>query len=446
MRAFVLMGLVLVGCSDSANGGNGGDGGNGDMAQSPDMRPACNTPGTLALGPKTVSSGYASELGAQIAATASGKVVVTFAGNQDVMSSQVQGVWTLSTDNGATFGAQTEFPAITGTLSRTLITTADPAGNIWTFTAPFHPLFDAYDSLVLYKMGFGSTVFDAGVHAEDPSSVSATGDLRLIRPWMIVKSDGQPLVTWGFGALEGIRAGTTTDEGNTWSRAMVVTNSNLVDFGQPCQAKTGGRVWVVYVTGSTMVPISTRVRWSDDGGLTWPAANTTEVSDPADGPAAHAQPYCVADSGHLYVLYGLASDDPLDITAKNFQRSTVLKVAVSTDGGATFTRHDASDPGAGAKQYAGNLAIDETGQLQLAYYAGDTTGAQLVRSNSTDNGTTFCGAATVQSGLKLENASYGQADSIGRFIGQSFASNAQWLAWVDNSGAVGHVAVAKVTP
>jgi hypothetical protein len=362
------------------------------------------------------------------------------------MSMQAQGVWRLSTDNGVSFGAQTEFPAIPNTISRTLSTTADKDGNIWTFTAPFHPIPDTYDALVLYKMGFGSTIFDAGVHVEDPTPVSSGGDLRLIRPWMIIKSDGKPLVTWGFGALEGIRAAVTPDDGTTWDRAMVVTNSNLVDLGQPCQAKTGGRIWVVYLTGSTMLPISVRVRWSDDGGLTWPDANGAEVSSLALGPAAYSQPYCVADAGHLHVLYGLPSNDPIDFTVKKFQRSRQLMVATSTDGGATFDQHQASDPAAGPLQYGGNLGLDEAGHLQLAYYAGDDTSGKLVRSNSTDNGATFCSAATVQSGLTVEGASYGVAKSVGRFIGQSFAGGAQWLAWVDNSGAAGHVAVAKVTP
>src|SRR5690349_16596424 len=108
MRLFLVIGLVVAGCGDAGNNNNNDGGGSTDQGGA-DLAPSCITPGNVTLGPTVVSSGYASELGAQIAATPAGKVVVTFAGNQDVASNQAQGVWRLSEDNGVTFGAQTEF-------------------------------------------------------------------------------------------------------------------------------------------------------------------------------------------------------------------------------------------------------------------------------------------------------------------------------------------------
>jgi hypothetical protein len=265
---------------------------------------------------------------------------------------------------------------------------------------------------------------------------------------MILRSDGQPLATWGYGSLAGIRAGTTLDGGSTWSRTTVVSNSNLVDLGQPCQAKSGGRVWVVYLTGSTSLPISAQLRWSDDGGVTWPAANVATVSDPADGAVAYAQPYCVSDGTRLYVLYGVAAGDPVDITVKNLQRGKALKLAMSTDGGVSFARSDAADAAAGPTYFAPNLTLESSGALDLVYYAGasvDDPNAKLVRSRSTD-GRTFCSAVDVQTGLTLAISGYGAAKSIGRFIGQTTSDGTQYLSYTDNSGADGHITFAKVSP
>jgi hypothetical protein len=443
-RGVVFVGAILCG------GCNAGSSSAMDMAAPPDliMGPSCATAMGTVTGPRLISTpntqGYVSELGASVAATSQGRVLVTFGGNYMTDSSVVQAAYTLSTDGGNSFGAITEFPPAMGTITRTLVPAADAQGNLWAFTNPIQSF---SGSLILHKLAVGATSFDSGVHVEDPTPINPS-DPRVIRPWMIVRADGQPLVTWGWGSLQGIRAGTTTDGGMTWSRATVVTNSNLVDLGQPCQAKSGGRVWVVYLTGSTSVPITVMVRFSDDGGVTWPDANVVEVDDPTDGPAAYEQPFCVADSGHLWVLYGLAADDPLDITAKNLQRSKALKLAVSTDGGASFSRANAHDPGAGASFYAPNLSLESSGTLDLVYYAGASANdpnATLVRSQATD-GQSFCGAVPIQTGLTLATASYGSSKSIGRFVGVTSVGTTQHLAYVDNSGANGHIAFVQVKP
>jgi hypothetical protein len=442
----LVLGVLLVGACSS-----GGEMSMMDMAASPDliMLPSCATPMGTVSGPKLVSTpnpqSYVSELGGAVAVTPDqSRVLVTFGGNYMLDSSDVQGAFTLSTDGGNSFGAIGQLPIVTATISRTLVSAADPQGNLWVLTNPFSI---AGGSMILYEMAAGASTFNAGVHVEDPTPPNPA-DPRVSRPWVIIRADGQPLVTWDYAQLEGIRAGTTTDGGMTWSRATVVSNSNLVDLGQPCQAKSGGRVWVVYLTGSTSQPISVRVHFSDDGGVTWPAANTAEVDDPADGPASYAQPYCVSDGPHLWVLYGVSWGDPLDLTVKNLQRSKSLKLAVSTDGGATFTRTDAHDPAVGQSFFAPNLALESSGALDLVYYAGATVGdttASLVRSRAAD-GQNFCSAVPIQTGLTLSVSGYGTGKSIGRFVGQTLVGTTQYLAYVDNSGTDGHVAFAKVTP
>ena len=341
--------------------------------------------------------------------------------------------YVFSRDGGATWTAPLAVGDAAGRESSDPVVAADAQGNLYVTWIAFRRSGADATDFVLYvaKAPAGQNKFNKPVTVD----TFASGD----KPWITVTAAGTILVTvMARPAGESVLyAHRSTNGGATWSRTAIFTAAGGAEanFVVPCAPKTGARVWATHLTTEGGSGFGQRLHWSDDDGVTWPAANSKLFADGSSiGPAT-----CAAKGSDVWVGYGQWTVQPADLEAPVDEYHVM-----HTANGTTLTDVVASDS-ATRQQNLGALAIeDATGELALTYYAGDSDGAKgNVRSvRSKDGGKTW-GKSTVVSAPLTFTADRASPKWLGDYFGTVLRGGALFVAYGENGSQLTHVAFSK---
>jgi hypothetical protein len=241
----------------------------------------------------------------------------------------------------------------------------------------------------------------------------------------------------------------TSPDGMAWKRAFITddtTGATFMNLAMVCPPRDGTRLWATYLVLDNSA-ISVRLSYSDDGGSKWSNPGIV-VSAPGE-PVAFDDPMCVAENNEVWVSYGLTMD-MIDFTAGNANKLYAIRLAHSSDGGATIdSRADAEDMAAGKLYMHPQLFRELGGAVDLTYYVGNF--------DMDPNGTFRWSRAAGPSML-----AYGPSVVIDTPI--TFLQSRQTLAWLGdytglyargievymsfavNAAGTSHIAFAKATP
>ena len=343
--------------------------------------------------------------------------------------------YVFSRDGGAMWTAPLAIGDSTGRESSDPVVAADAQGNFYVTWIAFRRSgsTDTSDfALYVAKAPAGQNKFDKPVAVDTFSS----GD----KPWITVTAAGTILVTVmerSSGASSILYAHRSTNGGTTWSRTQIfeAAGGAQANFVVPCAPKTGGRVWATHLTPEGTNGFAQRLHWSDDDGVTWPEASTKLFADGSSvGPAT-----CAAKGSEVWVGYGQWTAQPAS------QESPVDEYHVMhTTNGMTLIDVLASDS-ATKKQNLGALTIeDATGELALAYYAGDSDGLDgAVRSvRSKDGGDTWSKSTAVSAPLTF-TADRASGKWLGDYLGTVLRGGTLFMTYGENILPFTHVAFSK---
>jgi hypothetical protein len=283
----------------------------------------------------------------------------------------------------------------------------------------------------------GTTAFADAVEVTDPAD-EAVAD----KPWIAGQADGTLLVaymrqTGNAGHTSSLVAARSTD-GQAFSSALVVDEGVEINH-LPFVCWSASRVYVTHIRYSRVTEERhVMLRWSMDEGRTWNADDVTEVSLPEEDNAAFDDPGCVASGDDVWVVYGLTSETP---SVDGFGKLDAIRVAHSSEGGETIDdRIDAQDAQAGTYFLHPQLAREDGGALDLAYYAGDAAGdrsASIRWSRAPDAGA-FEPSVVLHEPVTLTDERSG-ARWLGDYFGFAVRGSNLYSAYIDNDGARTHV-------
>jgi hypothetical protein len=341
--------------------------------------------------------------------------------------------YVFSRDGGATWTKPKATGDSTGRESSDPVVASDAQGNFYVTWIAFQRNGGAQPSdFVLYvaKAAAGQNTFGTPVAVDK----FASGD----KPWIAVTPNGTIVVTCmqDSGGSSVLNAHRSTNGGTTWTKSAIFTSAAgaQANFIVPCAPKTGTRLWATHlsVEGSGLLQ---RLHWSDDDGVTWPAANTkTYGVNSSITPAT-----CVAKGSDVWIGYGQWTSNPASAEAPVDEYHVI-----HTNNGTTLTDVVASDAKP-KQQNLGSLALDETsGELALTYYAGDSDGATgNVRSvRSTDSGKTWSASKAVSADL-LFTADRASQKWLGDYIGTVLRNGSLYVTYGENQESFTHVAFSK---
>jgi hypothetical protein len=338
---------VTITVSSSSTGGAGSTSGTGGSVGNP----------VISLSPLT---NFDSET--SVAAASNGFVAAAWIA---VESSGLSNIgYAISMDGGATFGGPQMIMSPDGRISSDPVLTADAAGDFFLTWVGYRPGMNGMTTdmhIYVAEAAAGSTTFAAPVEASDPTDTASYD-----KPWILALPGGGLVVTYERDAPPddfGLVAARSPD-GATWQQAFVAESPMGDDF-RNLAAKGGSRVWVTYVSDSTF-GVSIELVHSDDGGATWSAE--TEVSLPSEQ-VAFEDPNCVAQGNDVWVSYGL-TQGPQDMTTQNTDKLDAIRVAHTSDGVTIDYRVNAEDTKAGKLFLLPQMAIEDSGALDVTFYAG----------------------------------------------------------------------------
>ncbi len=340
--------------------------------------------------------------------------------------------YVFSTDSGTTWTKPKTVGDASGRESSDPVIAVDPQGNFYvTWIAFMRDMAGNASDFVLYvsKAAAGQKTFGTPVSVD----TFASGD----KPWITVTAAGTILVTCMqmAGSSAVLNAHRSTDKGATWSKSPIFTSTagNQANFIVPCAPKTGTRIWASHLSVET--DLLQRLHWSDDDGVTWPAANTKTFGiNSSITPAT-----CVAKGNDLWLAYGQWTAQPASADAPVDEYHVI-----HTTNGTTIDDVLASDTKT-KQQELGSLALDDaTGELALSYYAGDAEGASgNVRSvRSTNGGKTWSASTVVSADLNF-TSDRGSAKWLGDYFGSVLRGGTLFLTYGENADSVTHVAFSK---
>ena len=275
----------------------------------------------------------------------------------------------------------------------------------------------------------------------------------------------------------------STNQGVTWSAPMQLSN-NAGGEGFPWPSDVGvapnGDVYVTYhAGGSGGTNGDTWVLRSTDGGLTFPQKNQAFLPGQSDitfnvqtnagaipqtqfWMQGAAQPWVLADPARPGNIYIINSDDP-DNVHGNAVDDVNIVIARSTDNGVNWVRTTVPvDVGPGSHQFFPTSAIDEAGNIVVAWYdnrnlATNTNGRWLLdvfATYSTDGGQTWATPFQVNDSANAFDPDLGAFNRfagpppttrIGEYFGIDVFGGTAYVAWNGprpNGGAqVGHQVV-----
>lgn len=212
----------------------------------------------------------------------------------------------------------------------------------------------------------------------------------------------------------------------------------LAGIPHACASRTGSRVWSVFVDTSSA--IGGTLRWSDDGGATWPAANQGQTFS-LDSQTAQVQSFdyrCAGQGDDVWVMYGLGSGAG---TEEAISPLSQIVVAHSGDAGKTFDRRTTIEL-TGALYLRPELVLEASGALDVMMYRGakpsDASG-RVERLRSTDGGKTFA-APIVELDPMLFDPSRATPTWIGDYSGLVADGNDVLMSYVANASGHSHIA------
>lgn len=424
MAVLVLFATIGCGCSPPVDA-------SADMAQ------------PQALGPVVLSAPLAGSLGEHeptILATPQGRVALAWVSS---VSSGYQVYYRLSTDRGTSFAdaVAIPFPPGTNVCSNTSMTftgdgsihlsfgcekrTTGPRSSQGVFVARSPAATLAFEPAV-------AVTDSASMRTIDQPHIAATREDELI----VVYAEANATDTGD--ELEGARS---SDGGATWIRMIVPAMAGTTTRGWPrvVASRTDARVWLAAFDDG----LGASLRWSDDGGRTWPVADQRAIPDAADlAQNLSSDLQLAVDGQDVWVLYGLSQDSGGTGGFTNNYKDTHLRLAHSTDGGATLsTRNDIEDAATGRFFMLPNLVRDEAGGLNLTYYAGAAEGDAMATyrlARSVDGGQRFAPSVAIGRPVVFDT-SRGTTRWLGDYQGLSAAERAIYVAYVDDADATPHV-------
>ncbi len=363
-----------TGANSTSTGGPGGAGG-----------------GTSILRTDDISMTATSELEDEPTVAVGTQGIVAAAWNGNTNNTPVIG-YAFSTDGGKTWlppGIASPADSF-GYGDPTLVTAAD--GTIYLSFVAFDMNF-TMGRVHLAKAAPGTTSFAPAVVVNAPTDVGPYD-----KPVMAITKGQEILVSYSDYSSNQIVVARTSD-GASFTQTPAGKPDPAPGLSMPCPSSSGGRTWVVF-RGATTI----QLRWSDDDGATFPTANASRVSPSTDNNLSEEDPVCVGNGNDVWVAYGLSHDN-LDPSKYNW-KDYALRLAHSSDGGATFTVVDAHDPTAGALFMEPALALEPKGTLDLAYYVGNMQGdmaGSFRVAQSTDGGQTFKPSSVIASPLMFND-------------------------------------------
>ena len=316
----------------------------------------------------------------------------------------------------------------------------------------------------------GTMTFGAPSEVTDPveSGLDDDGGKPLFwydKPWIAVTRDQGVVVTYtrfdGCHApfvpgscVADVMLGRSTN-GASWTRTAITASASgdggkyggFAESAFPCVSASTGRLWVVYDSieppgAAGTPPVGVVLQYSDDGGATWSAGNTTVVA-PATATGVLDGPSCAGDGMDVWVEYELA--DPNGTFASSIQ------VARSANGGQSFGAPvNAQDMATSAHSWHGAIALESSGELDVEYYGGADEGdpqGSVYYTHSTGGGATWGKAQLIKSPITLTSKSGGDIGSLstwlGDYLGVTTAGGVLYTTYTDNASGTAHVAFAK---
>lgn len=371
-----------------------------------------------------------------IAAAPNGYVCISWIAEKQ--GGQSTNGYTWSTDGGKTFGAIGEVASPGGRVASDPVFAVDQQNNFYMTWIGFffNNQGQPYDMHVYVSVAAaGTTTWGAPIEVSQGAANDAFD-----KPWLTVTNKNTVILTYAKTSTGGIYAARSTNQGQTWSNAVIVEDNNFRNLVFPCAPANGNRIWATYHAGGGI-----GLRWSDDDGVTWPDANKTAVAAQGEQPGFD-DPNCVAENNDVWITYEL-SNDPFN--SGSSPKAFAIRLAHSSDGGATIDyRADAHDLNIGKLYLHTQLARESNGALDITYYAGNQdndAGGNYVRSRSTDGGKTWGGAIDVHQPM-LYLSSRTDTHWLGDYEGLWWLNGTLFMSYVDNTqGQYAHVAYATAT-
>jgi hypothetical protein len=404
--------------SDAAPDATGGQAGGSGAAADAD------TSGAI-----SISASSLVETETNIAASADGRVAATWIGISGSTATHI-GV-AISPDDGLSWGAPQKIDSPGGRVAADPVVAVAPDSTFYLTWIGFHR--DAAGSpmdmrVYAAKSGAGQLAF--GPTIDVTGAVASDG---VDKPWIAVDKDSVVYITWLDTGEPRMRIAVSEDGAQSFSIHDIDDGQGFRNLIYPCIDELTGRLYVVYHPGGGI-----GLRFSDDKGKSWPQA--TAVAAPSDPDAMFDDPTCAAHGGKVWIAYGVGSDS-FDKTTS--PRSDRLRVALSTDGGATIAqRYFAEDPAAGSKFLHPQLARDPAGTLWLLYYAGgeqnpDPAGT-LRLASSVDDGASWKPSSIVKQPITFLSAR-NSGQWLGDYIGLHARGSRIYASYADNVSGFSHV-------
>jgi len=419
MRATLLL-VFVAGC--------GGDGLNNK--EMPDMTPPPPDMATLDPGVISKSTKSAGEAETHVAVAANGFVAVAYIG---IYQGGSNNGYVFSQNEGDTFNAPDALPATSNREASDPVLATDAQSNFYLTWVEFHrdQQGQPYDMHVQAARAMaGTTTFGDVIEVTS----NPNGQDAYDKPWITVLNDGAVMVTYARTSTGGIFAARSTDW-KTFNTATIVEDGGFRNLVFPCQPSDSmTRAYVTYHAGGGI-----GLRWSDDGGMTWPDVNKTAAAEMGSRPAFD-DPTCAATGQEVWVTYGLSSDP---FSTANSAKLDSIKVAHSPDGGKTIDNwYDAQDSAAATYSLHPYLIREPNGALDLVYYAGSSDGDAMGsyrHARSLDGGKTWPASLAIKTPIVFTGSRAGN-QWLGDYVGLAWARGNLYTSYTDNSSNIFHVA------
>jgi hypothetical protein len=289
------------------------------------------------------------------------------------------------------------------------------------------------DRVVLAMAPKGSTTFGAPIHMPDP-----TNDDFHDHPWVTVTAAGTIVVMFtAFASADGTAGSTgiaaTSKDGISWTATKIVESTDgsaFYNLFYPCTAK--GRLWVSYWAGNQNL-LYVGLKASDNEGETFGAEII--ASDPSELNADFAT--CTTDGTRVAVVYGTSITQA--VSDNDQPQLDAVRLAISDDQGATFTRSTLA--GKGAMYMHPRFVRHADSAFDVVYYQGAADG---------DHGGTLRRARIAANGSLAANEALGGPITfsldrssqawLGDYVGVIDRAGSLYATYADNSSGVSHVA------
>lgn len=404
-----------------------------DASPPPDAAPDAASPTSISGSAKTTN-----ESETHLAVAPDGRVLVAWIG----LGAQFGTGYAFSPDRGATFAAP---ELIAGNLGDPIVASgSDSSFYLGYLDGTCTGGACTNGHVYVRKAPPGSSTFGAAVDVSEGNPAHFYD-----KPWLMRTGAGDLVAIFNQREgqypdnLDAIVAARSTD-GVAWTRSFVVPvqpKGMLASIPHACASRTGDRVWAVFI--DTTSSIGGTLRWSDDGGATWPVANQGQTfSLPSELAQVQGYDYrCAGEGNDVWVMVGLSPDPGTEDAISPLHQ---IVVAHSGDAGKTFDRRTTIEL-AGALYLRPELVVEASGALDVMMYRGakasDPSG-RVERLRSTDGGKTF-GAPIVELDPMLFDPSRATPTWIGDYSGLVADGSDILMSYVTNGGGHSHIAFKK---